>query len=50
MNQQRVDTAQVGVLTRDDLTALRLADAVTFHHNSIAEAGPRGSACTWKPG
>jgi hypothetical protein len=41
MNQQTVDTAQVGVLTRDDLTALRLADAVTFHHSNITEGGPR---------
>lgn len=33
--------AELGVLTRDDLSALRLADAVTFHHNPIADGGPR---------
>lgn len=33
--------AEPGVLARLDLTALRLADAVTFHHNASAEGGPR---------
>lgn len=43
MNDQHTATtvAELGVLTRDDLTALRLADAVTFHHNTIADRGPR---------
>lgn len=31
--------AELGVLTRDDLTALKLADAVTFHHSPAAEGG-----------
>jgi hypothetical protein len=34
-------TAELGVLTRDDLTALKLADAVTFHHLTAAEGGPK---------
>jgi hypothetical protein len=44
MTSQRtaiITGAEPGVLTRDDLTALRLADAVTFHHHTSAEAGPR---------
>jgi len=41
-DQHTPDTAaEPGVLARDDLTALRLADAVTFHHNTIADGGPR---------
>jgi hypothetical protein len=41
-DQRTVDTvAELGVLNRDDLTALRLADAVTFRHNTIADGGPR---------
>jgi hypothetical protein len=33
-------TADLGVLTRDDLTALKLADAVTFHHTTATLGGP----------
>jgi hypothetical protein len=42
-DQDAADTAaaELGVLTRDDLTALRLADAVTFHHSPKADGGPR---------
>lgn len=33
-------SAELGVLTRDDLAALKLADAVTFHHAPASAGGP----------